>query len=158
MAIQVGGTTVIDNSRNLTVQNATLNNYGSIRALFESGNVVASAANANVQMDLTVSAIQHFTANATTNTTINFRANSTATLNTIMNTGNVVSAAVLITNGSTAYYPTVYQVDGTAVTPKWQFGTTPTGGNASSTDLYIFTIVKTASATFTVFASQTKFA
>jgi hypothetical protein len=64
MAIQVGGTTVIDNSRNLTVQNATLNNYGSIRALFESGNVVASAAGANVQMDLTVSAVQHFTANA----------------------------------------------------------------------------------------------
>ena len=75
-----------------------------------------------------------------------------------MNTGNVVSAAVLITNGSTAYYPTVYQVDGTAVTPKWQFGAVPTGGNASSTDLYIFTIVKTANTTFTVFASQTKFA
>lgn len=157
MAIQVAGTTVIDNSRNLTVQNATLTNYGSIRALFETGNVAASAPGANVQIDLVTNAIQYFTSNAANNFTVNFRANSAATLNSIMNTGNTVSSAVIVTNGSTAYYPTVYQVDGTAVTPKWQGGTAPTQGNASSTDAYVFTIVKTGSAAFTVLASQTKF-
>jgi len=143
-------------TNNITVQNATLNSFGSIRTLFESGNVVATAANANIQMDLTVNAVQYFTSNATINSTINFRANSTATLNSIMNTANTVSSAVLITNGNVAYYPTVYQVDGSAVIPKWQ--STPIGGNTSATDLYTFTIVKTAAATFTVFASQTRFA
>ena len=63
-----------------------------------------------------------------------------------------------MTQGSTAYYLNAYQVDGSSVTPKWQGGSAPTGGNASSIDSYTFTIIKTADATFTVLASQTKFA
>jgi hypothetical protein len=66
--------------------------------------------------------------------------------------------AVLATQGSTAYYLNAYQVDGSAVTPKWQGGSAPTGGNASGIDVYTFTIIKTAAATFTVLASQTQFA
>jgi hypothetical protein len=62
-----------------------------------------------------------------------------------------------VTNGSTAYYPNAFQVDGSSISPKWQGGTAPTGGNSSSIDSYTFTIIKTASATFTVLASQVKF-
>jgi len=164
MAIKVGGTTVIDDNRNITPNTSTIsgvltvNSYGSIRGLFETGNVVASAAGANVQIDAATSVIQYFTSNAANNTTINFRGNSTASLNSIMNTGNTITAAVMITNGATPYYPTVYQVDGTAVTPKWQNGTAPSAGNASSTDIYTYTIIKTGSAAFTVLGTQTKFA
>ena len=50
------------------------------------------------------------------------------------------------------------QIDGNSVTPKWSGGTAPTAGNASSIDVYTFVVIKTASATFTVLASQTKFA
>jgi hypothetical protein len=64
----------------------------------------------------------------------------------------------LVTQGSTAYYNSAVQVDGASVTPKWQNGTAPTAGNASGIDVYVYSIVKTASATFTIFASQTKFA
>jgi hypothetical protein len=52
----------------------------------------------------------------------------------------------------------VVQVDGSTVTPKYQGGAAPAAGNASSVDVYMYTIVKTGSAAFTVFASQTKFA
>ena len=54
--------------------------------------------------------------------------------------------------------PTAFQVDGVSVTPKWQGGTAPTSGNASSIDSYTYVIIKTGSATFTVLASVTKFA
>jgi hypothetical protein len=65
----------------------------------------------------------------------------------------------LNTNGATPYYPTTFQIDGSAVTPKWQGGTAPTAGNASSIDAYTFTIIKTAATpTYTVLAAQTKFA
>jgi hypothetical protein len=68
--------------------------------------------------------------------------------------------SILSTNGGTAYYPTSVQINGTTsgVTTKWQGGTAPTSGNANSIDVYTYTIIKTASATFTVLASQTKFA
>jgi hypothetical protein len=49
-------------------------------------------------------------------------------------------------------------VDGSAVTPKYQGGTAWAAGIASSIDAYVYTIVKTGSAAFTVFASQTRFA
>ena len=75
-----------------------------------------------------------------------------------MTTGQSVTVAILMAQGSTAYYLNAYQVDGSSVTPKWSGGTAPTGGNASSIDAYSFTIIKTADATFTVLASQTKFA
>ena len=75
-----------------------------------------------------------------------------------MTTGQSMTLALLATNGGTAYYPTVFTVDGNSVTPKWQGGTAPSSGNASSIDVYSYTIIKTANATFTVLASQTKFA
>ncbi len=78
--------------------------------------------------------------------------------NLLMSTGQTVTIAFLVTQGSTAYYENVFQIDGTNVTPKWQGGTAPSAGNASSVDVYTYTITKTASATYTVLASQTKFA
>jgi hypothetical protein len=75
-----------------------------------------------------------------------------------MSTGQSLTVAFLVTQGATAYYNSAVQVDGSSVTPKWQGGTAPTAGNASSVDIYTYTIVKTGSAAFTVFASQTKFA
>jgi len=67
---------------------------------------------------------------------------------------------LLMTQGTTAFYVNVVQVDGTTtgVTTYWQGGTTPTAGNPSGVDVYTFTIIKlTATPTYTVLASQTKF-
>jgi hypothetical protein len=80
------------------------------------------------------------------------------TLNSLVTTGDSVTVVALITTGATAYYPNVIQVDGSTVTPKWQGGTAPTAGNVSSIDSYVFSIIKTAADTYTVLASQTKFA
>jgi hypothetical protein len=64
----------------------------------------------------------------------------------------------LATIGTTQRRPTVFQVDGSAVTPKWMGGTAPTTGNANSIDAYTLSVIKTGNAAFTVLASQTKFA
>ena len=101
--------------------------------------------------------LAHFT-NATANWTLNFRGNSATTLNSIMSNNESITVTQLASMGTTAYYPTAFQVDGTAVTPKWSGGSAPTAGNASGIDVYTFTIIKTADATFTVLASQTQYA
>ncbi len=75
-----------------------------------------------------------------------------------MSTGQSMTVAFLVTQGATAYYNSAVQVDGSSVTPKYQGGTAPTTGNASSIDIYSYTIIKTGSAAFTILASQTKFA
>jgi len=97
--------------------------------------------------------IVYFTANQTANRTINF-----SNVNANLAVGQSVTCSVLMTQGGTAYYFNAYQVDGSTVTPKWSGGEAPTEGNASGIDVYTFTIIKTADATFTVLASQTQFA
>ncbi|UAW59275.1 hypothetical protein CRP738_gp31 [Roseobacter phage CRP-738] len=109
-------------------------------------------------MDMMDQAILFCNSAQLANRTINFQGNSTNTLDSIMTAGESMTAAALMTQGGTAYYLNTVQIDGTTVTPKWQGGSAPTGGNASGIDVYTFTIIKTAAATFTVLASQTQFA
>lgn len=119
--------------------------------------VSATAATGTINFDITTQSVLYYTTNASGNFTVNFRASSGTSLNTAMSTGQCVTAAFLVTNGSTAYYNNVVKIDGTTVTPKWQGVNAPIAGNINSVDVYTYTIVKTGSATFTVFASQVQY-
>jgi hypothetical protein len=118
----------------------------------ETVTVSATAATGTINFDFLTQGVLFYTSNATANFTLNFRGSSGATLNSIFSTGQAISGIFLNTNGSTAYYPTAFQIDGSSVTPKWSGGTAPAAGNASSIDSYSFTIIKTGSAAFTVLA------
>jgi hypothetical protein len=120
--------------------------------------ISATAATGTINYDITTQSVLYYTSNASGNWTVNFRGSSGTSLNTLMQTGECISATFLVTQGSTAYYNSAVTIDGNSVTPKWQGGTAPTSGNASSVDCYTYVIQKTGSATFTVLASQTKFA
>jgi len=126
--------------------------------MLETATISATAATGTINYDVTTQSVLYFTTNASGNFTVNFRGSSGTTLNTVMTTGESMSVTFLVTNGSTAYYNSAVQVDGSSVTPKWQGGTAPTSGNASSIDSYTYVIIKTGSAAFTVLAAQTKFA
>jgi len=126
----------------------------------ETTTTTATAATGTINYDITTQSVLFYTSNASANWTVNLRASSGTTLNTALATGQSVTVAFLVTQGSTAYFNNSVQVDGTTsgVTTRWQGGTAPSAGNASSVDIYSYTILKTANATFSVFASQTRFA
>ena len=126
--------------------------------ILEPATISATAATGTIAYDALTQSVLYYTSNASANWTVNFRGSSGTSLNTLMTTGQMITVAFLVTQGATAYYNSAVQVDGSSVTPKWQGGTAPAAGNASSIDVYTYTIVKTGSAAFTVFASQTKFA
>ena len=127
--------------------------------IVEVATVSATAATGTINYDITTQSVLFYTSNATANWTVNFRGSSGTTLDSVMQTGESISATFLVTQGATAYYNSAVQVDGTTsgVTTKWQ-GSAPTSGNASSIDVYTYVIIKTAASTYTVLASQTKFA
>lgn len=125
----------------------------------ETTTVTATAATGTVSYDALTQADLYYTTNASANFTIDFRGDSGTTLNSILPVGQTKTLIFRNTNGSTAYRPTVFKIDGTTVTPKWQGGNAPSAGNASAVDVYSFAITKTASTpTYQVFASQSKFA
>ena len=120
--------------------------------------ITATAATGTINFDITTQSVLYYTSNASANWTVNFRGSSGTSLNTLMATGECISATFLVTQGSTAYYNSAVTIDGNSVTPKWQGGSAPTSGNTSSVDCYTYVIQKVGSAAFTVLASQTKFA
>ena len=163
-AVYLGNTTTTLNALTLSnvtittaLANVTLTN-SLLTEVRETATVSATASTGTINYDVLTQVVLYYTTNASGNFTINFRGNSGTSLNTVMSTGDSLSATFLCTNGSTAYYNSAVTIDGNSVTPKWQGGSAPTSGNASSVDSYTYVIVKTGSATCTVFASQTKFA
>jgi hypothetical protein len=124
----------------------------------EVATVSATAATGTINYDITTQSVLYYTSNASANWTVNFRASSGTSLNTLMSTGQSMTVAFLVTQGATAYYNSAVQVDGTTsgVTTRW-IGGAPTAGNASGIDSYRYLIIKTGSATFTVLASNTQF-
>lgn len=119
--------------------------------------ISATAATGTIAYDVTTQSVLYYTSNASANWTVNFRGSSGTSLNTLMSTGESITVAFLVTQGTTAYYNSAVQVDGSANTPKWQGGSAPTAGFASGVNVYVYTLIKTGAAAFTVFASLTKY-
>src|SRR6056300_1368693 len=154
-----GGDTNVD--LNLTPKGlgrTVFNGQGKIESVAEKVTTEATAATGTVNYDVLTQAVWNFTTDASANWTLNVRGDGSNTLNSIMDAGESITIAHIVSQGATAYYNSAFQIDGSSVTPEWQGGAAPSAGNASSLDTYTYTIIKTADATFTVLASQTQFA
>ena len=166
LTLQTNGTNglTIDASQNVSFANQlSLGVSGTtmqlkLSAAAETVTISATAATGTVNFDVSTQSILYYTSNASANWTLNIRGSSSTTLNSIMATGQSVTVTHLVTQGGTAYYNSALTVDGTSVTPKWSGGSAPSAGNANSVDVYTYTLFKTGSGSFTVFASQTRYA
>jgi len=123
----------------------------------ETSTISATAATGTINYDVTTQSVLYYTTSASANWTLNIRGNGTTSLNTLMSTNDSLTVVFLVSQGATAYYNNALTIDGNSVTPKYQGGTAWSSGNASGVDAYSYTIVKTGSAAFTVFAAQTQF-
>ena len=151
--------TVITNG---TVNTSTFNGGTAFNMILDAPEenflISATASGGTVNLDTQNQGVTYYSTAATANWVINLRANSTATFNSHLNVSDVITHTFLATQGSPAYLPSAYRIDGTAVTPLWQGGGTPTAGNVNSVDAYTLTVLKTAATpTYTVLASQTQF-
>ena len=73
--------------------------------------------------------------------------------------GKTVTVTIIANIASSGGFAATVNLTGTAITPKWQGGVVPSSANTSAgTDVYTYTIVRTAADTYTVFASRTRFA
>lgn len=128
-----------------------------VQQTLEKMTISATAATGTINYDALTQSALYYTTNASGNFTVNFRGDGSTTLNSVMATGESLTLVFLVTNGATPYYNSAVTVDGSSVTPKWQGGVAPSAGNASSIDTYVYTVIKTGAATFTVLASLTQF-
>jgi hypothetical protein len=129
-------------------------------ARFVNGTIVAGAPASVQEIDLLNGDRWYFTSNSTANFTFNFTAGAggTPTLNSTMAVGSSILVQVLVTQGASPHIPSGCQIDGTSTTVKWSNGVAPIVGNVNAINVYDYTITKTATSTYTVFAQQRSFA
>lgn len=136
---------------------SAVNGLSGMPAIYENCTVSATAATGTINYNVLTQSVLQYTTNATGNWTVNIRGNSTTTLNSLMLTGQSITIVFMSTNGATAYFNNVVQIDGSTVTPKWSGGSAPIAGSVNAVDVYTYAILKTGSGTYNVFASFTKF-
>ena len=150
----------------LSCSTLTASNFGTVNATRLITNEViekvlidgSTALNGTFNLNLANNAVYFFTPNATGNFTFNFRGDGSTSLNSTLAIGQSLTVAIITTQGGTAYYANGHQIDGSSVTPLWAGGTAPSSGDTSSKNVYTYTIIKTANATYTLLAQKTKFA
>lgn len=117
--------------------------------LIEKVNITAGKLSDNTDIDLANGMVHLFTTTETTTCTPNIRIDGSTSLNSVMAVGESI-AVTIITTAAAAGYSAQLSIDGAAVTENWIGGSAPSAGGASGVDIYNYTIIKTASATFTV--------
>ena len=125
--------------------------------LLEKVSVSASAPSGNVNVDMATQSVLYWTGNATANVTANIRGTATQPLNSLLATGQSLTAVLFLPNGPSNFLVNTVKSDNATVGVAYQGNAAPVLGNSNSIDIYSFTILKTADATYKVFASQTQF-
>ena len=123
--------------------------------LREGVKITAGKLSDNTDIDLENGMVHLFTTQETTTSTPNIRFNSSTSLDSSMSVGEAISVTI-ITTAAAAGYSAQLTIDGAAVTENWVGGSAPSDGGSSGVDIYAYTIIKTASATFTVIGNQSK--
>jgi len=131
----------------------------SLTNIAETVNLSSTALFGVFNYNVTSQTVFYVTASSTGNIIVNIRGGDFNALNNLLSVGQSVTVALMFTNGSTGYYVSGIQVDGAApALTKWQGGTAPSYGNANSIDSYTFSVIKTATSTYTVLAARVQFA
>lgn len=146
-------TFTFNNTNNLLSITSTLQ----IQQALEKVNVNATPATGTVNFDVLDQAIILKTANATANYTLNFRGNSTQTLNNVVSNNQSLTLTFINTNGNVAYIANNISIDSANVVPIYPTNLDITQGTPNGKDVYTFNIIKTNSNTYTVFGSKVGF-
>ena len=143
-------------SGSLTVGGISASGYADFTGLLsEACTVTAGKLSDNTNLDAANGNVFLFTTQETTTCTPNIRWDGSTTLNSKVNVGDMIAITV-ITTAAAGGYSAQLTIDGAAVTENWIGGSAPSAGGSSGKDIYSYTIVKTADATFTIIGNLVK--
>ena len=144
-----------DSTTNLLTVSNVSTNITSLGFGFENVTVIANQTG-TYDFDILTNTIRITNANATANLIINFRGNSTTTLNSILAANTSCSGTYVMKTGNTSYTISNVQIDGNTQTINWAGGT-PLVTGSNMYKAFTFTLVKTAANTYTVLGSVTRY-
>ena len=157
--VSIGGTLTYEDVTNIdSVGIITARNGVNLSGLLkEKVKINATKLHDNADINLEDGMIHRFTTQETDNGTPRLRFNSTTSLDSKMSIGESITVTIIVTPASSGSVRVAgLIIDGSNQFINWVGGSAPSDGGTSGVDIYTFTVIKTASATFTVIANQTK--
>ena len=124
---------------------------------FETTQIINTAPTSTQTVDVANGSVIYFTSDAISNWSLNITYDSNTTLDSVLGIGESITIAVMTTQGATAYYNSALEIDGISVTPNWQGGSAPIAGHVNGIDIYEYSIIKTASGTYTVLSALNQY-
>ena len=141
----------------LTVYSDNVSFYGLLR---EKVNISATALNSATAINID-EGMTHYRSSAVGAANVAINVISGTGINTDMSIGDAISVTV-ITTAAAAGYSVDWRVDGVegvaGVTTYWSGGSAPSAGGSAGVDMYAVTFVKTANATYSLFANNSNLA
>ena len=116
-------------------------------------NIVAEGIQGVVDFDLQDYSVKYLTSNSISNCTVNFRANSSISLNSLMRIGDSIEARFFAKQGADLFYANQISIDSSIKSFKWRDGEAG-ASTADATDSYRYNIVKIGEQNFIVLASR----
>lgn len=136
----------------------TFNESISIERVREKVSISTTAVTGAQQFNAKDQAIVFHNVDATGNYSINITGDNSTLLNALLDIGQVFTGVFITKYGSTAYYPTVINVDGsTPSLVRWVGGAPSAPGTANSVCAITFSVIKTGNATFVVLLSKSEY-
>ena len=157
----VGIAGAVNTSGNIiTSANVVTNSFVYSSAIIEPVAIHAGTApTGEMPINLLANSTHYYTPSATGNWTPNVRAGSTTPLNNMLATGQQITFSMIVNQGATPRNNSSgnLRIDNTWITAKWPNATVPTAV-ANRTEIYTYTLIKTAAATWVVLGSSSSHA
>ena len=150
-------------STNLTVSDTfDLTGTASVKEVFEKVHVNSDDTGGYLHIDVNNGSLHNYTQNFGSNFTLNVRADSKTTLDSVMKDGTSLVITLMIPMGGSAFYlsdasTTGFKIDGTAQSVKWILAQSPNAGFIDSINSYTFAIIKNSKDNYTVLGSLSRF-
>ena len=150
-------------STNFTVSDTfDLTGTASVKEVFEKVHVNSDDTGGYLHIDVNNGSLHNYTQNFGSNFTLNVRADSKTTLDSVMKDGTSLVITLMIPMGGSAFYlsdasTTGFKIDGTAQSVKWILAQSPNAGFIDSINSYTFAIIKNSKDNYTVLGSLSRF-